>query len=111
MNAVLRLLFTGAVSLLISSFAGCGKKSESTGAAAKDAGPALMEQDLAKTIKEQADFYAFKTPADVPASLKWENGSDLPEFADLNAKKGGSFSYWIADFPRTLRTIGPDATG
>lgn len=70
-----------------------------------------MEADLAQTLKAQADFYQFKTPADIPVDLKWEDGSDLPEFADLNAKKGGTFNYFIQDFPRTLRTVGPDATG
>ena len=64
-----------------------------------------MEAELAKTIKEQSDFYVFKTPADLPAGLKWENGADLPEFANPNAKKGGTFNYFIPDFPRTIRTI------
>jgi microcin C transport system substrate-binding protein len=94
--------------------AGCGKKEAVDAATAPSAdGSAApdMEADLARTLKEQADFYLFKTPADVPTGLVWQNGLDLPEFADPNAKKGGTFNYYIQDFPRTLRTVGPDATG
>jgi microcin C transport system substrate-binding protein len=106
------LLFLPALVLVLFA-AGCGKSPESPGAngAAKSSDLPNMEADLARTLKEQGDFYVFKGPADMPADLKWENGSDLPEFADVNAKKGGTFTFWIPDFPRTLRTIGPDATG
>ncbi|HRE82470.1 MAG TPA: extracellular solute-binding protein [Opitutaceae bacterium] len=95
--------------------AGCGKKTDSAAPSptksAASAGAPDMEADLAKTLKEQPNFYVFKTPADLPSNLTWEDGSDLPEFADPNAKKGGTFNYYIQDFPRTLRTIGPEATG
>lgn len=70
-----------------------------------------MEADLAATLKRDASFFVFKTAADLPADLKWENGGDLPEFADPEAKKGGTFNYFMQDFPRTLRVIGPEATG
>ncbi len=92
--------------------AGCGRSGETADkSAAVPAGAPNMEADLAKTLKEQPEFYVFKTPADLPAGLQWENGADLPEFADPNAKKGGTFNFFISDFPRTIRTIGPDATG
>jgi len=86
-------------------FTACGKK-EDTAANAPN-----MEADLAATVAAQSDFYLRKDIAEVPSDLTWEDGSNLPEFADLNAKKGGTFNYYITDFPRTLRTIGPDATG
>jgi microcin C transport system substrate-binding protein len=113
---------------LLSAFAitGCNKSTDapSSGATAgsasapkpADAATASdggMEADLQKTLKAEADFYVFKTPADFEKetkNLKWDDGSDLPEFADLNAKKGGTLNEWIPDFPGTLRTIGPDAT-
>ncbi len=108
------LLSRSAVLALLAGFAlftaGCGKSSGPADKAS-DAGAPKMEADLERTLKEQPGFYVFKTPADLPAGLKWEDGSELPEFADPNAKKGGTFSYFISDFPRTLRTIGPDATG
>lgn len=97
--------------------AGCSG-GEADSAASGAASPAQkapdMEADLARTVKQQSDFYVFKTAADFKADtegLKWEDGSDLPEFADPDAKKGGTMRIRIQDFPRTLRTVGPDATG
>ena len=86
--------------LLAAALAGCGRKepaAPTTGAA--DAGPSVMEADLARTVAEQADFYQIKTPADLPANLSWVNSDHLPEFANPNAKPGGTFRYYIADFP------------
>jgi len=71
-----------------------------------------MEADLQRTLKAQSDFYVFKTPADLAtdtAGLKWQDGSDLPEFSDPAAKRGGTLRLMIPDFPRMFRTTGPDA--
>ncbi|MBE7539683.1 MAG: ABC transporter substrate-binding protein [Opitutaceae bacterium] len=108
-----RIAVIFAALLALFAFAACGKKgaSSSGSSTAADTSAPDMEADLAKTLKDQPEFYIFKTAADVPADLKWEDGSDLPEFADPNAKKGGTFTYYQQDFPRTLRTIGPEATG
>ncbi len=57
------------------------------------------------------EFFHFKTTADIPANLEWEDGSELPEFAAPEAKRGGTLNYYIPDFPRTLRTVGPDSNG
>ena len=73
--------------LLAAALAGCGRKepaAPTTGAA--DAGPSVMEADLARTVAEQTDFYQIKTPADLPANLSWVNSDHLPEFANPNAK-------------------------
>jgi microcin C transport system substrate-binding protein len=56
-------------------------------------------------------FYQFKTPADIPGDLLWENGSDLPEIGSPEALKGGTQYGALQDFPRTLRRVGPDANG
>ncbi|OAM90628.1 extracellular solute-binding protein [Termitidicoccus mucosus] len=56
-------------------------------------------------------FLQYKTPADLPANLPWEDGSDLPEFSDPRAKKGGTLYSYIPSFPLTTRIIGPDANG
>lgn len=90
---------------------GCGEKGPPPPTTTAKGEAARMEADLARTIKDQPGFYVFKTATELPAGLKWENGAELPEFADLNAKKGGTFHATIPDFPRTLRTIGPDANG
>lgn len=72
-----------------------------------------MEVDLKRTIAAQPEFYHFKTAADFATDtqgLSWDDGSELDEFANPEAKKGGTLKLWLADFPPTLRTIGPDAT-
>lgn len=89
-------------------FAGCGKK-DATEAPAENKPNAL---DEAKAYyAANPDFFHFKTPQDIPADLNWEDGMDLPDIGDPNAKKGGTVNYWVQDFPRTLRTIGPDSNG
>src|SRR5476649_668891 len=111
-----RSLILAAVAALAVGLAGCGKSTpEATAAApaakAADAFPG-MEADLQRTLKEQSDFYHFKTPADLANDTKgltWEDASDLPEFADPAAKKGGTITLWLPDFPGTLRSIGPNA--
>lgn len=56
-------------------------------------------------------FFLFAKPEDLPKDLKWENGADLPDIGSPDAKKGGVENAFIDDFPRTLRTVGPDANG
>ncbi len=60
---------------------------------------------------ERPDFFTFKTLADLPTNLTWENGDHLPEMGSPLAKKGGTEYLRIQDFPRTLRTTGPDSNG
>jgi len=117
-----------AIVLLSAALSGCGKGADQQPAAADSAVPATavsgaqgaapgaafpgMEADLKRTLAEESDFYVFKAPGDFAkdtASLTWQDGSDLPEFADPNAQKGGTLNSWIPDFPRTFRTIGPEA--
>lgn len=90
---------------------GCGKSHDPDTTASVDPAAPNMEADLAQTIAAQPEFYLRRNIAALPANLDWQDGSDLPEFADPNAKKGGTFYSNISDFPRTLRTMGPDATG
>ncbi|HEY5228265.1 MAG TPA: hypothetical protein VIJ19_06965, partial [Opitutaceae bacterium] len=97
---------------------GCGKPSADTASAAAadtpkpaDAFPG-MEADLARTIKAEPDYYKFKTMADFAKEtqgLTWEDGSDLPSYADPAAKKGGTLTLKVPDFPGTLRSIGPNS--
>jgi microcin C transport system substrate-binding protein len=117
MSSSLSLRLASALTGLVLLVAGCGQSDSSappaqkTGATAANAGSSVMEADLATTLQAEPNFYVFKTAADLPPGLNWENGANLPEFADLKAKKGGTFHYEISDFPRTLRTVGPDANG
>jgi len=57
------------------------------------------------------DFFSFKTLADIPTDLSWEDGSHLPEIGSNEAVKGGTLYNTIQDFPRTLRRVGPDSNG
>jgi len=83
------------------------------------AGCAKSQKEAARDITSEADAYYkahpdfFKTAnlADLPKDLKWEDGHDVPEFGDPQAKRGGTLNFFLDDFPRTLRYIGPDANG
>ncbi|MEM8768815.1 MAG: extracellular solute-binding protein [Pseudomonadota bacterium] len=67
--------------------------------------------DARAAAGEFGKFFQFKTAADIPADLLWENGLDLPELGSPDAKKGGTYYGSLADFPRTLRLFGPDSNG
>ncbi|MFT6772188.1 MAG: microcin C transport system substrate-binding protein, partial [Congregibacter sp.] len=59
----------------------------------------------------EPDFYRFRSPADLPDGLVWESGEGLPEIGSPAAQKGGTQYIALPDFPRTLRTAGPDSNG
>ncbi len=67
------------------------------------------EIDAMAEAGELEPFFVFATPDDLPTDLVWEDGSDLPEFASPDAKKGGTWYTAVQDYPRTLRRVGPDA--
>lgn len=60
-------------------------------------------------LKSKPDFFLRAPVSTLPADLNWQTGGDLPEIGSPDAKKGGTFHYWIDSFPATLRFIGPDA--
>ena len=60
---------------------------------------------------ENSDFFRFKTLADLPTDLTWQNGNHLAEIGSSKATKGGTEYGRMQDFPRTLRTVGPDSNG
>lgn len=57
------------------------------------------------------DFFRFSSPDQIPSDLIWNDGTDVPELGDPRATKGGTYFYFLPDFPRTLRFLGPDASG
>ena len=57
------------------------------------------------------EFFSFKSLADIPTNLTWENGGHLPDIGSDKAIKGGTLYNTIQDFPRTLRRVGPDSNG
>ena len=70
----------------------------------------LPEEAMAM-FRRYPDFFEFSSPDRLPANLPWQNGQDVPELGDPAAKKGGTYFYFNPDFPRTLRFLGPDASG
>ena len=47
----------------------------------------------------------------LPTGIKWLTNDTAPIFADLNAKKGGTYRTYILSFPLTIRHVGPDSNG
>jgi len=111
MNRILQsLLLPFAIVIL----AGCGGPDEEAADVNWSPTPeqvAAFETTVREYWEANPDFFHFKSPADLPEDLAWENGSGQKEFGHPDAKKGGTFRYFSSDFPRTFRTVGPDASG
>lgn len=70
-----------------------------------------MPEEAMEFFRRYPDFFVFSSPDKLPADLKWEDGASVPELGDPAARKGGTYYQYNPDFPRTLRFIGPDASG
>ncbi len=68
-------------------------------------------QEVNDYYASHPDFFSFKTLADLPADLTWQDGNHLPDLGSDEAVKGGTEYARLQDFPRTLRLIGPDSNG
>ncbi|NWK55521.1 hypothetical protein HW115_07855 [Verrucomicrobiaceae bacterium N1E253] len=68
-------------------------------------------RELARIEYRQSvgDYFAFKKETDLPEGLQWEDGSGQPEIGDSRARKGGSFHFYISEFPATVRQFGKEA--
>lgn len=77
--------------------------------------PEALQSDISAKVQAfyaaNPERYSFKTPADIPQGLVWENGMDLPDIGSPEATKGGTQYEFMPDFPATLRVNGPDANG
>ncbi|PLW83719.1 ABC transporter substrate-binding protein [Kineobactrum sediminis] len=99
------LCFIG-LTLLLS---GCGKPDDN--AAVTTGAEADVSAEVEAFYAANPEFFGFKTLADVPVDLNWEAGEGLPEIGSPEARKGGTQYGALQDFPRTLRTVGPDSNG
>lgn len=45
----------------------------------------------------------------LPNKVKWITNTKFKTFSSPNAKKGGTFKYYIASYPLTFRNVGPDS--
>ena len=60
---------------------------------------------------DHPNLFTFASVSDLPEDLKWEDGMPLPDIGSPKATKGGTEYSRLADFPRTLRLVGPDSNG
>ncbi|MGF1726002.1 extracellular solute-binding protein [Photobacterium nomapromontoriensis] len=56
-----------------------------------------------------ATFSANVFAAELLSNLTWISNMDEPLFASPEAKRGGTYRTFMASFPQTLRSVGPDA--
>ena len=89
--------------------AACGGESSSPATPA-DA-TADISADVQAWYAARPELISFRTPADIPADLVWEDGMALPDIGSPEATKGGTQYEYMPDFPATLRVNGPDASG
>ena len=105
----MRLFRTTSALLALLALSACGGSSDGEQQSVFESADNTTE--VQAYYAERPDFFSFKTPADLPEELVWENGSHLPEVGSPAAKKGGTEYVRLQDFPRTLRTLGPDSNG
>ena len=113
------------VLLMACIFTGCGKSNGKSGKGAGKAngqseviapvkvGPVALDsvEEVKDFYKASPEFFVIKKTEDIPEDLKWEDGLGEPVFSSPNAKKGGTMNLHTGDWPRTLRFVGPDASG
>jgi len=94
---------------LLALISACGGSSEEAEQADFEAIDNTAEVEAYYASKP--DFFVNKTLADLPTDLEWQDGSHLSEIGSPEAKKGGTQYERMQDFPRTMRTVGPDSNG
>ena len=102
-----QVIAAGLAAILLTS---CSDSNE--GAAQEQAAaPVDNSAEVQAYYAANPDFFGFKSLEDLPQGLVWEDGSHMSEMGSPEAKKGGIEYRAMQDFPRTLRTIGPDSNG
>ncbi len=86
---------------------------------AEDPALKISQQDALAELEQEmevvdfrlglGDYFADKSPGDIPQDLVWEDGMDQPEIGDPRARKGGVFRNWMLEFPATVRPFGKES--
>lgn len=106
-----RTFLTGSAALMASTvLPGCGSRDPELKAVRDRTQRVEPEEEIKEFYAANPDYFRFATPADLPADLEWTDDSDVPEIGDPEAQKGGTRYWFVADFPRTLRFLGPNAS-
>ncbi|TCO75608.1 extracellular solute-binding protein [Chromatocurvus halotolerans] len=110
MRETLSALFVAGFLLLLGGCGDSGGDGAGSGASTEAAG-AGVTAEVEAFYAANPDFFGFRTPDDLPPDLQWTRNDHLPEIGSPQAKKGGTQYAALQDFPRTLRTVGPDSNG
>jgi microcin C transport system substrate-binding protein len=72
-----------------------------------------MKKSINSTLKILSIFVLFinvSVAASLPSDIVWITNTTSPEWSSTEAKKGGLLKLRIANFPPTLRTVGPNSS-
>jgi len=108
MSSLRKLAVAGFATTLL---AGCGDSGGNGSGAAADAVDIDNTAEVQAFYQANPDFFTFASIEDLPDGLQWQDGAELPEIGSAEARKGGTEYRALQDFPRTLRTVGPDSNG
>lgn len=102
------LTLLGVLGLLLAACSG-----SDDGGVTADEPPAAIDNTEAVEAYYAArpDFFTFSTIEQLPDNLPWQDGMELEEIGSPEALKGGTEHSFLGDFPRTLRTVGPESNG
>jgi microcin C transport system substrate-binding protein len=107
-----RSFLTGSAAVLATAaLNSCGSRNAAKEAVRNRTERVKPEDEILEFYASDPKYFRFATLADLPSDLVWQDDHDAPEIGDPNAKKGGTFYWYLNDFPRTLRFIGANANG
>ena len=74
-----RLLPLTATLIMLLGLASCGSDSDQQNAAANNEPAPDVTAEVQQYYADHPEFFGFKSPADIPTDLVWENGQELSE--------------------------------
>jgi microcin C transport system substrate-binding protein len=65
----------------------------------------VEKEEIIEEASQELDY----TSHELPKKIKWIANNYFETFASPDAKKGGTYTFYINSFPLTFRTVGPDS--